>query len=335
MIAPRRPTTQFPTLLFILSIIVATGAGAVPPLSSPTGELTPAIRPTPSDDRSEMHVASRESLMGLRSFKPYERGKIPVVFVHGLWGRPENFDEMIVALDRDRETRESYQFWTYEYPTAMLIADSTKRLELALSEARRVLDPGRNDPAFDQLVVVGHSMGGLLAKSLATRSKADGVTVGRMIFIATPHQGSPLAKNLLGRFGKALYNQNDFEASADRASKRATTHNAADQTTSIDQLAEGHPSLLALNAMAKQTRLPFHSIIADRGFGHTDGVVPYRSSHLEGAESELIVKAGHLCFNQASVILEVQRILSLHRAIQIMMSTRVALLGGTSKVSAK
>jgi hypothetical protein len=60
-------------------------------------------------------------------------------------------------------------------------------------------------------------------------------------------------------------------------------------------------------------QVPFHSIIGDRGLGggpqSSDGVVPYRSSHLTGAESEKIVPAGHSVFSNESAVLEIKRIL--------------------------
>jgi len=46
--------------------------------------------------------------------------------------------------------------------------------------------------------------------------------------------------------------------------------------------------------------VPFHNIIGDRGLNggtrSSDGVVPYSSSRLAGAESEKIVPVGHTFF---------------------------------------
>jgi len=61
---------------------------------------------------------------------------------------------------------------------------------------------------------------------------------------------------------------------------------------------------------------PYHSIIGDRGKGDTpnstDGVVPYWSSHLDGAKSELIVPGPHGSQNLPQTIAELDRILRLH-----------------------
>jgi hypothetical protein len=62
--------------------------------------------------------------------------------------------------------------------------------------------------------------------------------------------------------------------------------------------------------------VPYHSIIGDRGKGDTpdssDGVVPYSSSHLDGAESELIVPTGHGAYESPLAIEEIRRILHKH-----------------------
>jgi hypothetical protein len=72
----------------------------------------------------------------------------------------------------------------------------------------------------------------------------------------------------------------------------------------------------ALAGVAIDKGVPFHSIIGDRGLGDgeqgSDGVVPYQSSHLEGAVSELIVPSDHAATAHPLTVLEVKRILKLH-----------------------
>ena len=66
--------------------------------------------------------------------------------------------------------------------------------------------------------------------------------------------------------------------------------------------------------------VPYHSIIGNRGLDQTplvkssDGVVPYWSSHLEGADSELIVPTGHDAFKSPLSVTEVLRILKINEA---------------------
>ena len=84
--------------------------------------------------------------------------------------------------------------------------------------------------------------------------------------------------------------------------------------TSIDSLSPSNPTLLALDKLP--ILAPHHSIIGDRGKGNTpnssDGIVPYWSSHLDSAQSELIVPGGHSSFDLPQTVAEIQRILRLH-----------------------
>ena len=83
--------------------------------------------------------------------------------------------------------------------------------------------------------------------------------------------------------------------------------------TSIDTLSPKNCLVLALNNLPIADHIPYHSIIGDRGRGNTpnssDGVVPYWSSHLEGAQSERIVPSDHGAHQNKEGIEEVRRIL--------------------------
>jgi hypothetical protein len=82
---------------------------------------------------------------------------------------------------------------------------------------------------------------------------------------------------------------------------------------SVDTLEPNERFVLAVNKLPLARGTPYHSIIGDRGRGNTpnssDGVVPYWSSHLDGAKSELIVPSDHLALRNAEAIREVERIL--------------------------
>jgi hypothetical protein len=73
-----------------------------------------------------------------------------------------------------------------------------------------------------------------------------------------------------------------------------------------------------MNTLPMARRIPYHSIISDRGRGDTpnssDGVGPYWSSNLDGAESEKIVPSGHGAEHSPQRIAEVLRILNEHIA---------------------
>jgi pimeloyl-ACP methyl ester carboxylesterase len=170
-----------------------------------------------------------------------------------------------------------------------------------------------------------------LALSVALREQLDRLLkfrrspfITRVIFIAVPHRGSLLAESFAGSIGRMLIAAPaTVLASVRLLREQAGTALAPDllealqeDPTSIKGLSPQNPMIQALAGVAIDRGLPFHSIIGDRGLGDgeqgSDGVVPYKSSHLEGAESELIVPSDHAATAHPLTVLEVKRILRLH-----------------------
>ena len=85
---------------------------------------------------------------------------------------------------------------------------------------------------------------------------------------------------------------------------------------SLDLLAPQAPALELLAARPRPPGVHFHSIIGDiygKGQDGTDGLVPYKSAHLDGVDSEIIVPAGHTRLHQhPRAVIEVGRILMEH-----------------------
>ncbi len=54
---------------------------------------------------------------GLSLFRRYQRGKTPVVFIHGLWASPWSWSRMIESSEADTALRDRYQFRTFGYST--------------------------------------------------------------------------------------------------------------------------------------------------------------------------------------------------------------------------
>ncbi len=151
--------------------------------------------------------------------------------------------------------------------------------------------------------------------------------VRRVVFICTPHRGSALAQTSIGRLANSLI-QLPF-ATLNTALHIATLNRDALNpelmrfrnlgSTSIDTLSPLHPYFKALNA--RPIAVPFHSIIGNRGVdgpieASSDGVVAYRSSHLDGAVSEKIVPYWHSCVEKPETVAEVVRILRLHAGLK-------------------
>ena len=99
--------------------------------------------------------------------EPYRPGKIPVVFVHGTASSPVWWAEMFNTLRFDPLIRQKYQFWYLRLHQQQ--ADCHLRCRPAGRPARESgqLDPQGKDPALQQMVVIGHSQGGLLTKLTA------------------------------------------------------------------------------------------------------------------------------------------------------------------------
>jgi pimeloyl-ACP methyl ester carboxylesterase len=264
---------------------------------------------------------------------------------------------MIEGLDADPVIRRHYQFWTFGYSTGDPILYTASLLRQALRDARQRYDPTRSDPAFDRMVLVGHSMGGIQAKLMAVDSgpvlwqrissqpvdellgPADAQQVlrrsfffnpvpevRRIVYIATPHRGSDVDKGALHWVGSLLNQPIDTLRNVHQT---LVASNAGDffhrsfreaLPSSVDQLGWEHPSLMGLFNLAFNALVKFHSIIADinnpPGPGGTDGVVPYASSHLDGASSELVIPGVHLCQANPLVISECKRILKEHFATE-------------------
>jgi pimeloyl-ACP methyl ester carboxylesterase len=248
---------------------------------------------------------------------PYRTGRTPVVFIHGMLGSPANWSAMIEELSADPSVREHFQPLGFRYDSLRPIPDAGRDLLDALRAARRQFDPGGRDAGFDRVILVGHSMGGLVAKATihardrssteADDSPADGPAVpapklDRVVFIATPHRGSPVDRGALRSTGSWI-------ARAISPSSPAWGSRA----TSVDQLVWDSPLLDDLERARAAEQVPFHSIIAalrdPTDDGASDGLVPVASARLDGARSEVVVRTHHICYRHPEVIREVRRIL--------------------------
>jgi len=285
---------------------------------------------------------------GLYFLQPYDPDRIPLVLVHGLFSTPFNWAQTINGLQADPEIRKHYQFWVFGYPTGNPILYSALRLREELAKVDKLY------PNHRPYVVVGHSMGGMLtrmqvitvtkpmwekglgetAKSIFRENSSDSLVVRattfqanprikRVVFICTPHRGSEMASSGLGRFGTSLIALplNIASAMTDALTSAELvqlTGNSKRLPNSITGLKPSNPALPIVNEA--RISVPYHSIIGDRGKGDTpnstDGVVPYWSSHLDGAQSEVIVPGPHGACELPQTIAELDRILRLNLGIK-------------------
>ena len=150
--------------------------------------------------------------------------------------------------------------------------------------------------------------------------------VARLIFISTPHRGSVIAENPIGRIGSSLIRKSVQYMNAGREILQASVVQE-DPTVlklnrlpnSIDTLSPNDPFVKEMNILPMAKRIPYHSIIGDRGRGDTpnssDGVVPYWSSHLgRSGIGERLFRRSHAAHRDPQAIAEMVRILKKHIA---------------------
>ena len=289
----------------------------------------------------------------LVSTTPYRPGLIPVVFVHGTASSMVRWMEMYNRLAADPEIRSRFQFWFFQYDSGNPIALSALRLREALTAAVARLDPEGKDPALRQMILIGHSQGGLLVKmqvistgdqlwNAVSRKPLEELQlsdetrdlfrrglfveplpmVSRVMFICTPHRGSYVAgRRVLANITRQLltlpFALTGVAADVNRnlgASKVGFVPSA------VDNMSPGHPFILGLQAIPVVPSVTVNSIIAVEGDGPVeqgdDGVVKYSAAHIEPVESELVVKSSHSTQGNPHTIEEVRRILLLHAGVK-------------------
>ena len=288
----------------------------------------------------------------LAALQPHHPGRFPVVLVHGTASSAARWADMLNDLTSDPRIRNRFEFWFFRYETGNPILYSALKLREELAGAVAALDPQAEDPALRDMVLIGHRQGGLLVKMSATDTGTllwDAISgqpldelklrpetreflrrglflepapsVGRVVFIATPHRGSYLAENRLGRFISGLVRLplNLAQATVDILTNNPDALRFDPERArigSIYDMTPGAPLITALAAIPVAPGIPAHSIIAVRGDGPiedgSDGVVRFQSAQIDGVESELVVRSGHSVQSHPETVLEVRRILLLH-----------------------
>lgn len=291
---------------------------------------------------------------GLYFVQPYDPDRIPLVLVHGLVSSPDAFKEVINDLIPEPWFRENYQIWLYSYPTGNPWSFSARKFRIAMNEACGYARSKGPDDKLNRMVVAAHSMGGLVTRASVTEpgqtfydewfnKPIDELRVDahtrelleeallyepldepeRVVFMAVPHRGSPLATfrpamwlSKLIRLPKSLTVEFFDETLVQLKGAIKGESDLENPPTSINTLSPSNRDTVALNKLPLPRHIRFHSIIGDRGKGDTpdssDGVVPYWSSHVEPVESELIVPSDHSVPNSPEAAEELKRILKLH-----------------------
>jgi len=279
----------------------------------------------------------------LTRLQDYDPKRTPVLMVHGLDSTPATWTRMYHNLMQDPDIRRNYQFWVFSYPSGYPYPYSASLLRKDLDQARHLF------PDSKEMVIIGHSMGGMISRLMVTDAedriwrssfgKAPAETrmlghsrkvledsvvfnhreeIDTAIFIAAPHRGSELANHFIGRTFSRLVRLPTFLADTRNVFTSVLTADEASlqldrAPNSIDTLSPNNRFVREVNKLPIAPGVTYHSIMGDRGKGDTpessDGVVPYWSSHLQGAKSNRIVPSGHGAHEHPEGIDEVRRIL--------------------------
>lgn len=312
--------------------------------------------------RSGFNRQSLRSLFGrehaidrphLYLMQPYDPDRRIILMIHGLASSPEAWVNVANELMGDEEIRSQFQIWQIYYPTNMPIGFNHYAIRRTLSDALRHFDPQGTAVASRDMVLIGHSMGGVISRLMvsssgdvlwdrliAGREIDDGrrqrvqerigpmlrfeplPEVERAIFIASPHRGTDAAGTRIGRFVGRLIRMplTLLESFADVLED--LSHGEGAQAgrgksrvpNSIDNLDRSNPFVQAAAGLAISPCVRYHSIIAQADPGvplaeSDDGLVPYWSSHLDGAVSEKILHSAHSVQEIPPAITEMRRIL--------------------------
>lgn len=116
---------------------------------------------------------------GIYMLQPFEQDKTAVLFVHGMGGYPQEFEPLIGKLDSDQ-----FQPWVALYPSGQRLEEVARMLHLATNELEVRL-------GLTRVCVVGHSMGGLVARSLVGMHVAETPehAIRGLVTIASPLGG--------------------------------------------------------------------------------------------------------------------------------------------------
>ena len=288
--------------------------------------------------------------------QPYDPNRLTVIMLHGLASSPEAWINVVNEVMGDEQLRRTYQVWEVYYPTNVPVAVNLAQIRRAIEDTLHHFDPSRHAVASNHIVLIGHSMGGVIARLLVSSSddrlwsvipERPGLSaanqqklrqrlapylqfepmpqVTRAVFLAAPHRGTPVARWKLARWVGDLIRlpvtllEEGKNITDAVQGKDAAPGTPAHLPNSIDNLSDTDPFIEASSTLPISPKVRYHTIVGvykPKGAlaESDDGVVPYASAHLDGADSELAVPAWHNVQETPQAIIELRRILRLHAA---------------------
>ena len=318
--------------------------------------------------RSGFNRQSVESLLGrekgidrphLYLMQPYDPNRRIIVMIHGLASSPEAWANVANELMGDEDIRRNFQIWQVYYPTNVPIPFNHYAIRKTLRSAMDHFDPSGNAAASRNMVLIGHSMGGVISRLMVSSSDQEllrsvqsdqglnGATrsnlqanlasvfsfepipnVERAIFLAAPHRGTEVAGGWMARmFSKWIRLPKDLLSSVTHEDDVDGSKDKARRPllNAVNNLDSDDPFIRIAADLPISPSIRYHSIIArsdptDTIERSSDGLVPYWSAHLPAATSEKLITSGHSVQETAPAIIELRRIL--HEDITQLSSVR-------------
>ncbi|KAA5535683.1 hypothetical protein FYK55_28350 [Roseiconus nitratireducens] len=257
----------------------------------------PRFRQQDLETAGLLNPAEAEKKRGLYMLEPYDPKRIPVLMVHGLWSSPRTWMDMFNDLRSFPEIRERYQFWFYLYPSGQPFWLSAKHLREDLHELRQTFDPAHQNAPMDQMVLVGHSMGGLISRMQTIDSGDDfwrivsdrpldalqgtpderdklvstlffkpNQSIRRVITIGTPHRGSKFANDFTRWLARKVIKLPTLAVSTGEHLAKSNPELFRDtelltMANAIDSLAPDSPIFPVMLRAKYSPRVSYHNII--------------------------------------------------------------------------
>ncbi|MDZ4848847.1 MAG: hypothetical protein SGI77_06110 [Pirellulaceae bacterium] len=305
-------------------------------LSTPLGFFldNPQFREKTNPTLGLLNPNQTQKNRGIYMLEPFDPNRIPVVMVHGLASSPLTWMPMFNDLRSFEELRKNYQFWFYQYPTGQPFWISATQMRNDLVDLRQRLDPKNQAMMLDQMVLVGHSMGGLVSR-LQTYQSGDEFwrvlsdkpfdeiqgspeevaslrnalyfepnrSIRRVVTIGTPHRGSEFANNTTRWLGRKIIK---LPQSLTDAGNRIVQQNPnvfrdtelLTVTTSIDSLTPESPIFPAMLRAARAPWVRYNNIV---------GVVPddgFFNRLSQGSDGVVDLASAHMDDVEREIVVE-------------------------------
>ena len=261
---------------------------------------------------------------GFSITEPYDAERIPLITIHGLFSHPLTWVDVHNDLMADPVIRRHYQIWHFNYPPGLPLLESARIFREKTDELYAFFDPEGKSQAMKSTVIVAHSMGGLIAKTVVTDSGSKIVeayfevpleeleispedrekleelmffesspNVKRIVLVAVPHRGSHISDNFIGWTGRMLTSTpTEYARLLERVRSGLSARLIKDQaetalqeeSNSIKNLSPNDPTIKALSELSIDAGVPFHSIIGDQGIGNGE----------EGSDGVVSYQSSHL-----------------------------------------